>query len=436
MKWHALRMRSLWLTIAFVSLACCSSPIRREQGGTFGITDHTFVALGQQLLVTGPYHIGTLLQARRCFQAYYRLTGLQDLRHFYADDCLAVMAASEAEREMAEWRCIAYDSSAEALLAEAEARLKVLRQEQANSQRMVEVSGVRDEQTGLVPTSRQPWEMPANLHDQYTMNRTAQVFLQYHDSTGGMPREYTAVDIIAIERMVRLRLPSISYPQIDLLLYRLFDAPVVCVESVRYAWVREAFHKASVGILGSTQPWYEAMAIALGAQRVVSIDYNQPLYQHPAIFPVSRDMYWGKGVENRRAEGGLDSGHRDRFDILMSISSFEHDGLGRYGDPLAPDGDLDAMAECELMLRPGGTLLLAVPIARDAVVWNSHRVYGRKRLRRLLQGWTVVHALGLIPEVLDKHDMNPQQPVLVLQRRARGSEAYTAADLLLQLDQA
>ena len=70
------------------------------------------------------------------------------------------------------------------------------------------------------------------------------------------------------------------------------------------------------------------------------------------------------------------------------------------------------------------------------MVWNSHRVYGRKRLRRLLQGWTVVHALGLIPEVLDKHDMNPQQPVLVLQRRARGSEAYTAADLLLQLDQA
>jgi len=32
-------------------------------------------------------------------------------------------------------------------------------------------------------------------------------------------------------------------------------------------------------------------------------------------------------------------------------------------------------------------MILAVPIARDSVVWNATRVYGRARLRLLLQGW-------------------------------------------------
>ncbi len=31
------------------------------------------------------------------------------------------------------------------------------------------------------------------------------------------------------------------------------------------------------------------------------------------------------------------------FDAAFSMSSFDHDGLGRYGDPLGPDSDLLAM---------------------------------------------------------------------------------------------
>lgn len=29
-----------------------------------------------------------------------------------------------------------------------------------------------------------------------------------------------------------------------------------------------------------------------------------------------------------------------KFDVLISYSSIEHDGLGRFGDPLSPNGDL------------------------------------------------------------------------------------------------
>ena len=33
------------------------------------------------------------------------------------------------------------------------------------------------------------------------------------------------------------------------------------------------------------------------------------------------------------------------FDVVLSFSSIEHDGLGRYCDPINPDGDRAAMEE-------------------------------------------------------------------------------------------
>ena len=39
------------------------------------------------------------------------------------------------------------------------------------------------------------------------------------------------------------------------------------------------------------------------------------------------------------------------FDVALSISSFDHDGLGRYGDPLEPDNDLRAMRVATDMWR-------------------------------------------------------------------------------------
>lgn len=53
----------------------------------------------------------------------------------------------------------------------------------------------------------------------------------------------------------------------------------------------------------------------------------------------------------------------------------EHVGLGRYGDPLDPDGDLKAMAELSRVVAPGGSLLFVVPVGRPRVQFNAHRVY-------------------------------------------------------------
>lgn len=60
---------------------------------------------------------------------------------------------------------------------------------------------------------------------------------------------------------------------------------------------------------------------------------------------------------------------------LSCMHVVEHVGLGRYGDPLDPEGDLKAIAELKRVLAPGGSLLIVVPIGRPCVMFNAHRIY-------------------------------------------------------------
>ena len=63
---------------------------------------------------------------------------------------------------------------------------------------------------------------------------------------------------------------------------------------------------------------------------------------------------------------------------IMSLSCLhviEHIGLGRYGDPLDPDGSINAAKELERVLMPGGNLFLSLPVGRERVCFNAHRVF-------------------------------------------------------------
>lgn len=135
--------------------------------------------------------------------------------------------------------------------------------------------------------------------------------------------------------------------------------------------------------------------------------------------------------------------------LFPSGCSFDHDGLGRYGDPIAADGDLLAMDELRCAWlheapqprRNGGSgavaanasetasvildasgsvespgeaaaarnaaaererrelrgprlLFLSLPVGADAIVWNQHRRYGSARLPLMLEGYTPVRTVG------------------------------------------
>lgn len=60
---------------------------------------------------------------------------------------------------------------------------------------------------------------------------------------------------------------------------------------------------------------------------------------------------------------------------LSSLHAVEHFGLGRYGDPIAPDAWRRALRSFVRVLAPGGTLYLSVPVGRERLAFNAHRVF-------------------------------------------------------------
>jgi hypothetical protein len=69
---------------------------------------------------------------------------------------------------------------------------------------------------------------------------------------------------------------------------------------------------------------------------------------------------------------------------LSSLHVIEHIGLGRYGDPLDAQGSRRAAGELARVLRPGGRLFLSVPVGRERVCFNAHRVHAPRTIQSFL----------------------------------------------------
>jgi hypothetical protein len=60
---------------------------------------------------------------------------------------------------------------------------------------------------------------------------------------------------------------------------------------------------------------------------------------------------------------------------LSTLHTAEHFGLGRYTDPIDPQGSFKFMASLQRVLAPGGKLYFSVPVGRERVEFNAHRVF-------------------------------------------------------------
>jgi len=65
----------------------------------------------------------------------------------------------------------------------------------------------------------------------------------------------------------------------------------------------------------------------------------------------------------------------DSIETLSCLHVIEHIGLGRYGDPVDPNGHILAADELCRVLAPGGTLLLSTPVGEQRLCFDGHRIF-------------------------------------------------------------
>lgn len=63
------------------------------------------------------------------------------------------------------------------------------------------------------------------------------------------------------------------------------------------------------------------------------------------------------------------------IESMSALCSLEHFGLGRYGDPIDPEACFLCFVEIQKRMKPGGNLYLSLPIGRERVEFNAHRIF-------------------------------------------------------------
>lgn len=226
-------------------------------------------------------------------------------------------------------------------------------------------------------------ELSPELQNQFTMNGKVKLEHFYQDSVSpvGVPIYYSRFKCDFMIKRVKDK---------SLLYYG--DTFNFMCQAIEQYPVRDK----TVAIMGSHTFACEAIVLAYGG-RPITIEYNKLITDDSRLTLLTVEEYKANPIQ---------------CDMAFSISSFEHDGLGRYGDPLNPDGDLQAMQEMKTVIKPGGILFLSLPIGQDKIIWNEGRMYGEIRLNLLLKGWTVKSIFGKIDYNNEKMS---NQPVIVLQ---------------------
>ena len=234
--------------------------------------------------------------------------------------------------------------------------------------------------------------IPPSLHERFTMNGNIPVLEHYIDSSNPEPVFNS----------------SSAYEKVfEQLKNRTMDYYGNHIEPFYDAFEKYPVRGKNVLIWGLDGCNCEAMSVYLGATNTIVVDYNLPICLHDKITVLSH---------HELAESSI------KADIAISFSSFEHDGLGRYGDPINPDGDLEAMHNARKYLVPNGIMFLGVPLGSDCLCWNAHRIYGRKRLPLLLRDWNCIDVFHpymkeiMRASLFDSIPGNYCQPLLVLQR--------------------
>jgi hypothetical protein len=133
---------------------------------------------------------------------------------------------------------------------------------------------------------------------------------------------------------------------------------------------------SSVLVIGSENPWVEACVLSTGVSNITTLEYGKIDSRHPKIKTITPYEIRGRYADFFQS-----------FDVIVTFSSVEHAGLGRYGDKLNPWGDRQAVARAWCATKPGGYMVIGVPYGRDSIEYNAHRIYGSVMYPHLVANW-------------------------------------------------
>jgi SAM-dependent methyltransferase len=208
------------------------------------------------------------------------------------------------------------------------------------------------------------------------------------------------------------------------------DRPHIAVDLAE-ALKRFPVKGKKVLVVCSVLPWVEALVLELGASQVYTTPFHdkKPVWsgassgEHSPVTILTHDDLFRLVIDSKGGHDAvLQHEHEEvRFDAVICMSCVQHAGLGAYGEPLDPDGDIIMMKEMRKWARPGGRLYISLPTGdADALFFNSHRLYGKTRFAELTSnaGWEFSH---IVHRKFDEafHGLEwDNQPVFVLSRTA------------------
>jgi hypothetical protein len=136
-------------------------------------------------------------------------------------------------------------------------------------------------------------------------------------------------------------------------------------------WIFEAKPQRHVDI-GSRVDGFVAHVASF--REIEMFDVRPITTQIPGVVFKRADLLRREGLPNA---GGYDS--------LSCLHAIEHFGLGRYGDPINPDGHELGIENMTSLLAKGGTFYLSAPIGRERVEFNAHRISDPRTIIRLVE---------------------------------------------------
>ncbi|XGW26000.1 hypothetical protein V3C99_006982 [Haemonchus contortus] len=226
-----------------------------------------------------------------------------------------------------------------------------------------------------------PKIIPPSLAKKYLMNGHAHLIEEYRsDRPEGQEHVWSQIP------------KWLEMPEDELYKISLYGKPGM---AVYHAFMLHPLNGKVGFVIGSQTPWVEVFALLNGAKTVTTVEYQhlkingteKVRYMHPIEFAKNWRKYKGS------------------FDFAASFSSVEHSGLGRYGDPMDPIGDLREVWKTSCLLKKGGLFFLGLPRGSDTVVFNLHRIYGPLRLAMVMTGYELVATFrddSPVPASLDR----------------------------------